>query len=100
MFDGTPGHEAFLISSQRTHTGIKTITDYQCFVVGKQIRHFIFVCLNLIKGIPDIDVFNIRAFQFLNRQRQPINKADNIGAAQLLTALQGELINGSKAIGR
>src|SRR5690554_3566488 len=55
--------------------------------------------MDLVEGIPNIHVFGSRAFQLQHYQRQAINKADDIRAAQLLAALDGELVDGAKTVG-
>lgn len=99
MLKGAPRHKALLVSSERSHASIVAITHYQGFVIGKKVGYLVLVGLDLVKGIPDVHILGIGAFQLQHRQGQTVDKANNIRAAQLLAALYGELVNGPETVG-
>lgn len=56
------------------------------------------VGLNLVVGLPDVSGFVGGVFQFNQHQRQAIDEQDDVGAAGVVRAFDGELVDGPEFI--
>ncbi len=98
--EGAPGHEALLVGRQRADPGVVAIADDHRLIGDEQLGNLVLVGLDLVEGVPDIDVLGAWALELQHRQRQAVDETHDIGAAQLAAALQGELVDGAKVVGR
>ncbi len=96
--DGAPGHEAFPVGGERAHAGGDAVGDDQQLVVDEQVGNVVFVGLELVEGAPDVGVLVAGVLEFQHHQGQAVEEQHEVGAAGVLGALHGELVDGQPVV--
>ena len=76
----------------------QTVGDHQRLVADEEVGDFVLVGLQLVVGLPDVGVDIGGVLQLDHRDRQAVDEDDDIGTAQLLAPLDGELVDDQKLI--
>jgi hypothetical protein len=95
---GAPGEKALLVGGQRAQARRQAIGDHQRLVADEEVGDFVLVGLQLVVGLPDVGVDIGGVLQLDHRDRQAVDEDDDIGAAQLLAPLDGELVDDQKLV--
>src|SRR5437763_1044505 len=73
-FDGAPRSEAFRIGTEAADARLYSVRDDQKFVVPKECRQLLLVCLHLVKGSPDGRLLVDGVFELDQRNGQPVDE--------------------------